>query len=703
MAQSQGLEKLLRFGIFAGIALLLLTPFVITPGTIFPFVVGKAVWSRSIIEVVFVLWAVLALARPEYRPPRSWLLILLAAGLVVSLLAACFGVSIQRSLWSNYERMQGVLDLAHWLALAVILPSVLRSERAWRTFLAVSAGVGAVMACLIVARYHQLDVPHFGKFEESHLPRMSGPFGNPIFLSAYTLANLMVALGLGVRAWRVSGWVRAAPWAAVAALQFWVMTLAGSVGGLVGLFASIGFVAVSYMFLARGRGRWVATVTVIALGALAVGLGMRLVVPDRSTTLLFDDPVTRHIASTHIQSPGTQSRFAAWEAGLEGFAERPVLGWGPENFIVVFGRFASGYGAVAEPHDQAHSKLVEVAATTGALGLAAYLALWTLTFLVVWRGARRMEAGERAVAVFVGAALAGTWVQSQFLFDTATGFLQTIVLLGFVVRLESVAFPDSRLPRLPARLSGWCAGLLRRRGVRIALGTAAAAVAAAGLTAHQGIYAAADAKHLPTNLRSIKATAEGIEGFRPLANTYRWWLFNAIEHQWTRVRAQEGFRALHMLEWASREAEEFVRTEPENWRTQQSLARMLRTVAATDPQYGALAQRHHARARELAPARRIFPVALRPPDALTIRQLDDGRRELRWRWPEGAGYITVAESAGQGSWRRILHAYDPSQTSFVVPEGRGPRYRIKACWFPRKCSALVEWPAIPALPENTDE
>ena len=59
-------EKALRWVIFAGIALLVATPFVITPGTIFPFVVGKALWSRSLIEIVFALWAVLAVAHPAY-------------------------------------------------------------------------------------------------------------------------------------------------------------------------------------------------------------------------------------------------------------------------------------------------------------------------------------------------------------------------------------------------------------------------------------------------------------------------------------------------------------------------------------------------------------------------------------------------------------------------------------------------------------
>ena len=65
------LKQALPVALFSVLGLLLLTPFVVTPGTIFPFVVGKALWSRSLIEIAFALWTVLALTHPGYRPPRS--------------------------------------------------------------------------------------------------------------------------------------------------------------------------------------------------------------------------------------------------------------------------------------------------------------------------------------------------------------------------------------------------------------------------------------------------------------------------------------------------------------------------------------------------------------------------------------------------------------------------------------------------------
>ena len=427
---------------------------------------------------------------------------------------------------------------------------------------------------------------------------------------------------------------------------------------------------------------------------------MRFVHPDRTALPGIEHPVARYVAGVHLQRPSVQSRLAAWEAGLEGFAARPVLGWGPENFVAVFGRFASGYGAVGEPHDQAHGKLVEVAATTGAAGVAAYLGLWALALLAVWRAARGMEAGERALALGAGGALAGTLAQSQFLFDTPAGWLQTILLLGFAAGLEARAFAAPQRPRLSPRLSAWCAALFGGRRARMALGAAAVTLAVGGLTVHQGIRAAADVRHLPTRQGNWSAMAGGIEGFPPLANTWRWVLFNVLGENWPRLRAEDATGARDLLDWASREAAEVVRTEPRSWRIQQSIARMYHIAAASDPQYAAPARRYLERARALAPNRAVFPVELRPPDGLASSRRDDGRHELRWRWPAGAGYVTVGESRGDGSWRLILHAYDPARTSFVLPEGRALgewRYRMRACRIPGQCSVSAEWPA-PAQP-----
>ena len=217
------------------------------------------------------------------------------------------------------------------------------------------------MACVVLARAAGASILEW--LPEPYWPRRSGTLGNPTYLGAYMLVSAGLAAGLAVR-----GWMQGAAPAA----------------------------ALGFAWFASGRRRSAALVVLAVLAVGVAGLGARFVDPDRGATVEIPRSPERwsargavaYAGSVHLHKPSVQSRLAAWEAGIEGLAERPLLGWGPGNFVIVFGRFASGFGAVAEVHDQAHGKLVEVAATTGAAGLLAWVALWGLVLAVLARATR---------------------------------------------------------------------------------------------------------------------------------------------------------------------------------------------------------------------------------------------------------------------------------------------------------------------------
>ena len=493
-------EKVLRFALFGVLGLLLLTPFVVTPGTVYPFVVGKALWSRSLIEVAFALWAMLALMHPGYRPPRSWLLVLLVAGYCATLLSAGFGVNPGHSLWSDYERMQGLVDRAHWVALAVVLASVLHTPPGWRALLQANLAAGAAMAGIVIARALDIGVPYFGALPEISPTRLGGPFGNPGYLSIYMLVNLVLAAGFAARAWATvappgdPGERRAGVllWTTVAALHLAGVVLSGSVGGYAGLVASTGFAALGFAWHCRGRGRLAAVSLLVVLATVCTVLGTRFVDPGRASTVVLEPSAVawpgggalRYVGGVHLQRPSVQSRLAAWEAGLAGFTERPLLGWGPGNFDTVFGLFGSGYAATAEPHDRAHSVLIERAVTTGMAGLATWLALWGGALAVLVLAASRAPPPERALTIFVAAALAGHLTQLLFLFDTAAGTLVSTLLLAYAARLEPGTLLPARRQRFPAPLmrafGPRARAVFRRPGVRAAAGAAAVVLGGRG-------------------------------------------------------------------------------------------------------------------------------------------------------------------------------------------------------------------------------
>lgn len=641
-------ERPLVLAVRLGVGLLALTPLVVWPGIAYPFSVGKAVWSRSVIEIAFALWVVLAAAHPAWRPPRSGLLVLLAAGLGVAALSAGFGVSVQRSLWSSYLRMQGVVDQAHWLAAAVVAASVFRTARDLRGLLGFHQGVGLLVALIAIARASGLEVPLLGWLAEPRAPRIAATLGNPTFLGAYLLVHVVLALGFLARSLSPAPPRRAArggprrkkkgdgrqrraasrrgarsvvPAGAPSRRRgrifhglcvlcgLWALSLSGSIAALAGLIAALAALAPAYALLARTRrvrlAAWAVT-GLLAAGA-AVAAAMLLAAPALAPS--FDNPLLARATDPQTIERTMGRRLASWEAGVRGFADRPLLGWGPANYLAPFGRHVDAAHADLPTNDHAHNMLIEVAATRGLAGLAAYLAVWGLTFRVVLRAARAAEPGERAFALFVGAALLGQLVQSQALFTTATSSLQYTLLLAAAIWLETSARPAAAGPR-PAAAG---AGSFRGAPARVALVAAAVASSAAGLASNHAIHAAAAALYRAETsgaARFMDGLRQAVDAYGPLANGPRRILFENLGRNWRVLHAGRPAEAARLLVWADGEAAAALRAEPLNWEIHQSLARLYRAVAASRPDYRARAEHHYERALALAPGR--DPLALPP-------------------------------------------------------------------------------------------
>ena len=634
------LDWALLAAIRVGIALLLLTPLVVTNSTIFPFVVGKALYFRTLVELLFMLWALLALRAPDYRPPRSRLLALLAAGLGASVLAAAFGVSWQRSLWSNYERMQGLVDLAHGLALILVLASTVRTGRELRVFLNINLGIGMAAAMIAIAKFNEVHLPFFGDLEEqdyTRVNRVGATFGNAALLGVYMLPNLFVALGLLARSFvaapvppdgkqrgaAAKRWLARLFWATAALADFWALNLSGTRGVLLGLVAASGCLGLLFAALAHARLLRIAGATwtgLVAAGVLALAALFFGWISLPSTE--FSSPVLQRTAQA-VQFPKSMlQRQASWEAGLKAFADRPLLGWGPENYVIAFGRHVPEHGASIEIHDRAHSEWLEELTTKGLLGLLIYLALWGRVFQVLLRVARRLDSREQVLTLFVGAALAGDFVQAQFLFDSHPSNLQYLLLLAFMVYLEALLPAErSRWLRRPA----WLAKALAMRGVplraarlppmpqmagRVAIGLGAALLGGGGLFANQATLSAAqtvstglDLGELGLPELSLRYFDRAIARFPPLAPDIQALSIRFLRHHWLFLRSQSYVQARLRLAKAEAQAASALAAEPENWQTHQALAGLYRAVAATDPSYQAVADRYAQRSLELAPNR----------------------------------------------------------------------------------------------------
>jgi len=462
------MSRHLSTGIRVGIVLVLWTPIIVAPGTFFHFVVGKALYARSMIEIIAAMWVILVIWDPAHRPPRSW--VLAAFGLYVwtALVSAVVGVDFTHSFWSDYYRMVGVWDLLHWFLFALVATSVLRSAGAWRSLLNWNLVVSLVLSLVALAQA-------YGAFGISSQDRVHATIGNPSYLAAILMVTTLIAAGFLARSFvpviggecavpeqvasgsmrrsrrseaRPSGRNRSRHqvllwrvfWAATAALGVWVLFLTGTRGSLVGLVA--GAVAMPVALTIFGNRKALRPVGLAALGVVS-GVAV-LFVLDQSPRISVspgypDQTTSARMVRTTVEESSVAIRLKLIGVAVKGFLDRPVLGWGHDNFSRVYDRFADAsfykYGTV--PADQPHNKVAEELATKGALGTLCYGTLWIVLVWAIVR--RRRQPREETLAYAVLGAAGGYFVQNLFLFDTPATLLQWALLMSWVAGQERAA------------------------------------------------------------------------------------------------------------------------------------------------------------------------------------------------------------------------------------------------------------------------
>jgi hypothetical protein len=314
-----------------------------------------------------------------------------------------------------------------------------------------------------------------------------------------------------------------------------------------------------------------------------------------------------------------QGRLTSWRTGIRAYLDKPVFGWGPENYLIAWGRHFDLASGVRERFDQAHNKVLEELTTKGAVGAISYLAIWVAMGWAIVRSIRRRQQFEQVFVAFVAAALVGFFVQNLFLFDSPVTSLQFAILVAFAVReelhqskraanTEGEPAPASPPPQTGAsRLAGLgrvTAWLRTTHGEIVAAVLIAAVLAMSLWFFNFRPYAAAKTVLQTTNpnitwTQRLALFQESIDEFPALANYPRVFLIAQVSGDIRRMSGQELEQALAMIE---REGRDALKGEPESWRVHVSLARFYQIASQQiDAVYLNVARVHMDEALRLAP------------------------------------------------------------------------------------------------------
>lgn len=407
--------RIVRATVFAAILAVPLSALVVSQNLFFPFITGKAIMFRTLVEIAFFAWVLLALFDRRYRPRDSSIAFVFAVFVAWMFVANAFAVNPQKAFFGNFERMEGWIMLLHLFLFFMVLGAMMRTQRSWKMFWFVSLGVSAV-----VSFYALGDMA-----SASSGTRIGGTLGNPIYLAAYALFHIFIAAY-----YFFNGQVnsRAARFflCAIAFAHGMVLFYSGTRSAMLGLFAGVS-VAVVVIFAARYGIRRKTAVVVAAIVLFGVAIFFMARMP-----ALREHPVFSRIAS--ISLSGGKTRLTLWMMALEGARERPLFGWGQEGYSYVFASYyePSLFGQ-EQWYDRAHNSYLEWLVAGGAPAFLLYCAIFWLVFRALWK----YENGLAAASLLVGLVSAYA-VHSVFVFDNVITSIMFVAVLAYAHSISVV-------------------------------------------------------------------------------------------------------------------------------------------------------------------------------------------------------------------------------------------------------------------------
>ncbi len=316
-----------------------------------------------------------------------------------------FSIDPLRSMWGSLERS---FAFSLWPVLLVcyfgLKQAFLKQDN--KTFLFRFFTITVAAAALW--GIFQKNIPGFSATFSGN--RIGGTLGNAIFFGSY------LTLSIGIIATRFFDEKKYSQWwffsATSIALASVSLFFTQTRGPLLGLFVGIAVAIATYFFVTKPYKKTIliifASVCALAVATAFFTFNKKIVTPTTITTRLYN-----------------------WDMAWHGIADRPIFGWGPENFNIAADKYFEPKLAeysIAETHaDKPHNYFIEIAVTSGLVGLLTYLFLLTSAFDAV----RAVRGASHQFAILLGTLVASA-VQNASSFETHGSIVVFVFLLAYL-------------------------------------------------------------------------------------------------------------------------------------------------------------------------------------------------------------------------------------------------------------------------------
>lgn len=432
-----------RFFLFASVFCVV----VVLSATFFPFIGGKYYFFRIAVELslaFLLLWWAFQAPQGELRKRFGTLAAhplfrAVSVFVLVFMLAVIFADDPKIAFWSNYERGEGGFQMLHYYALFVLSGLLLVSGDDWRRIFKFSAVAAVLMILYGIAAAALL--PNFvGPYRDSggnpvsatllsrvfSGSRFQGSLGNPAYVSPYLIFAMFYVFYLWFTGEARREWKHHLLYGGLIAFFAVFFVLSQTRGGFLGLAVAVPTFFL-YLAFSDARFRKAAAIgigTLVALGGLAYAF--------RGPLVANNIPGSRFLTIS-LREQTAQTRFWTWGSAWRGFTDRPLFGWGPENFSTVFDKhFDTRHyipNQVTETwFDRAHGVLFDYLAETGILGLLSYLGMFAVFYYQFFKSGSFAAPPLRGLLFVMPVAYL---VQALILFDVLPIYMNLFIVLAF--------------------------------------------------------------------------------------------------------------------------------------------------------------------------------------------------------------------------------------------------------------------------------
>lgn len=398
--------------------------------TVYPYTFSKTIFFQIVVEIIFALWLVLAFFYKKYRPEKTPLMLAMGGFFAVLLITALTGVDFWRSFFGSIERSFGIFTLAHFGALFLILIS-LRTAVDFKKIFYWSLGTAFLISLIA---FGQLKNPSL-LLQEFVGDRPGSTFGNPSFLAGYLTFHIFIALYFLINSLRLekqrlknleTGFL-----AGVFILCGAALLQTQTRGDLLGLGA--GFLVLFLMMTLRPvsfrsrflSGRIFYGVCLVLIISAALGFWAT-----RESNFWSNVPGLGRFKDISLESKDLLPRLSALKAAWKGFQEKPLLGWGWENFNVVYNKNYDpkvlSISYLETRFDKPHNYVLEYLVAGGLPLLLAYL------LFLFFAGYQAAKIKDRFLGNIFLAFLAAYVVRGLFLFETLGPLLAFFLFLAWI-------------------------------------------------------------------------------------------------------------------------------------------------------------------------------------------------------------------------------------------------------------------------------